>query len=364
MTAASRDTLERALAAASSDRPASGVVSEFLRARMPIHFGGMSDPFQPAEAKFGVSLAYLDVLRKYNYPTVISTRSPLIANELYMRLLKEMNVLVQFSLSTISDSQARRFEPLAPKPSAVLATMAQIAQAGIRVSARWQPYASQISCSALEMVSAVSAAGARHLSLEHLKISTELHSSFSAGESLDHIREFYRRNGAIRDGREFVLPAEHKLPTVLEVRDLCHLYGMTFGAGDNDLQFLSDGDACCSGVDLAAGFDNYYQYTVTNIVKRGIRLGSRIRLQDYGVWRPMGSVDRFLNSKSRLGGRLGRSERGVEPFLRYRWNNTGSSSSPARMYGISNLGEKDCSGNEVYHASGEIVRLMESSLQK
>src|ERR1043165_791292 len=51
-----------------------GVVAQCLRRRMPIHFGGMSDGFQPAEKKHEVTKATLKILARYHYPTVISTR--------------------------------------------------------------------------------------------------------------------------------------------------------------------------------------------------------------------------------------------------------------------------------------------------
>src|SRR4051812_42253136 len=32
-----------------------GLIAQFLRRRVPIHFGGMSDPFHAAEARYGVT---------------------------------------------------------------------------------------------------------------------------------------------------------------------------------------------------------------------------------------------------------------------------------------------------------------------
>src|SRR4029077_17718689 len=47
-------TIERILTRSLKDgRP--GVIAEFLRRRVPIHFGGMSDPLQPAEEHYQVT---------------------------------------------------------------------------------------------------------------------------------------------------------------------------------------------------------------------------------------------------------------------------------------------------------------------
>lgn len=327
---------------------------------MPVHFGGMSDPFQPAEEKFRVSLGFLSVLSEFQYPTVISTRSSLVMQEPYINLLQRMPVLVQFSLSTIDDQQAKVLEPLAPKPSLVLKTMRELSNSGVRVAARWQPYALHLSSSPDETVSAVAEAGAKHLSLEHLKIPTELDLGTKGGQALAALRQIYKEQAAYRDGREFVLPSAIKLPTVLKVRALCHEHGMTFGAGDNDLQVLSDGNACCAGIDVAGGLDTFYEYTMTNIIKRQLRTGTEIKLHDYGSWRPKSALDRFLNSKSRLKGKVDPGDRGVEAFLRHRWNGHSLNASPAIAYGISRTGERDQNGNEVYLASDELRLLLSS----
>src|SRR5207302_9794573 len=64
-------SLGRALAGAQATN---SVVSQFLAKRQPIHFGGMSDPFPPVEAKIRVSLRILEILADHGYPTVISTK--------------------------------------------------------------------------------------------------------------------------------------------------------------------------------------------------------------------------------------------------------------------------------------------------
>ena len=89
-----------------------GVIAQCLRRRMPIHFGGMSDGFQPAEARYRVTEAVLRVLARYSYPTVISTRGSLIGEGLYLDLLKSIGpVVAQFSFSTTRKQIASKVEP-------------------------------------------------------------------------------------------------------------------------------------------------------------------------------------------------------------------------------------------------------------
>src|ERR1019366_9387640 len=68
------NTLRRTFDRALRDDTAPGTIGQFLRHRVPIHFGGMSDPFQPIESRVGVTRRFLETLRDFSYPTVISTR--------------------------------------------------------------------------------------------------------------------------------------------------------------------------------------------------------------------------------------------------------------------------------------------------
>jgi DNA repair photolyase len=81
---ASQDHLARSLHRAFND-DAGGLVAQFLRRRVPIHMGGMSDPFQPIERRYRVTEASLRALsQQVDYPVVISTRSTLVSELPYM----------------------------------------------------------------------------------------------------------------------------------------------------------------------------------------------------------------------------------------------------------------------------------------
>jgi DNA repair photolyase len=64
---------------------------------IPLHWGGMSDPFQPIELERRRSLEALKLFAETQYPFVVSTKSDLISKEPYLSLIKECNCVVQFS---------------------------------------------------------------------------------------------------------------------------------------------------------------------------------------------------------------------------------------------------------------------------
>lgn len=312
------------------------VVGQFLRRGVPIHFGGMSDPLQPAELRYRVTEKVLRLLSEYSYPTVLSTRSLLVVEEPYASILAELKPLVvQFSFSSTSDATARTVEPRCNPPSALLRAMERLSRRGVNVTCRWQPYIPGVSEAPSEFVQRVSGTGCRHVALEHLKVPLErgnpLWAQFVSGTGRD-LHLVYRRAGALRDGREYVLPAAAKIERLLEVRDLVRAAGMTFGAADNEFQYLSDTEACCSGVDQFLGFQNFFRHQIGYAVRKSA--GAEITydlIKD--EWHPRGSIDWYLNSKSRLGTE-DRCEASLKRHVLARWNSDRGPGSPRTFHGI------------------------------
>ncbi|MFG3596491.1 hypothetical protein [Bradyrhizobium sp. RDI18] len=227
--------------------------------------------------------------------------------------------------------------------------MEQLANMGVRVSARWQPFIETLAEHPELYVRRIADAGAFHLSLEHLKVPLEDRgwASTRAGISMPALKRQYQERGAWRDGREYVLPSVQKQSTILQLRALTHRYKMTFGAADNDFQFLSDGEACCSGVDQFAGFERVFKHQIALAVKRGARNGV-IKLGNIDKeWCPDSSIDRYLNSRSRIGSR-GAIEGTIRNHVAARWENIGSSGNPSRYFGVTDTGRRDRSANRIF----------------
>jgi DNA repair photolyase len=343
-----RRIFDGAMSGSASQPP--GLIGRFLRQRAPIHFGGMSDPFHPVEQSFRVTQRFLETLVEFQYPTVISTRSTMPAAEPYLGLLREMkSVVVQFSFSSTRPEISQRLEPHTPSPADLLGTMEVLSKHGIPVTCRWQPFVPRVSERPRRFVRSVAAAGARHVAMEHLKLPLEtnhpLWSKLISGSGRDLQRD-YAAAGAKRDGRELVLPPQVKLPTILEVRGAAHEAGVSFGAADNEFQYLSDSNCCCSGVDQFPGFEGWFKHQIAHSVRRC--RGRRIVYGAIsGFWAPEGSVDRWLNSHSRIGA-LGASGGTIREHIRHRWNDLASPFSPARYYGVSPTEEFTTSGFRVF----------------
>jgi DNA repair photolyase len=331
-------------------RSPTGLLSQFLKRRVPIHFGGMSDPFQPAELRHRVTESFLGVLAEHEYPTVLSTRGKLVASDNYVSLLKRTrNVVVQFSFCSTRNETASKFEPYSTPPSELLETMEKLTKAGINVTCRWQPYIPGVSESADEFAERVSSTGCRHVALEHLKIPVERNHPLWGGLTRAAGRDlhaYYKTLHAPRDGREYILPTKSKLGVILEAAQAVRSRGMTFGAADNEFQYMSDTGCCCSGVDQFPGFENWFKhqigYGIRRCIGRAITLDSLSR-----EWAPTGSIDRFLNSRSRVGKR-NNVEGSVQEHVRLRWNNPRAPGCPMSFHGVVETPRTSSAGNKIY----------------
>jgi DNA repair photolyase len=100
-----------------------------------IAIGTATDPYQPAERKFGLTRSMLEVFARLGGLNLsITTKSSLIERDL--DLLREINsrsrLSVNFSLITINRRLQRVLEPRAPRPGLRLRALAQLTAAGIR----------------------------------------------------------------------------------------------------------------------------------------------------------------------------------------------------------------------------------------
>jgi DNA repair photolyase len=92
-----------------------------------VFLSSASDPYQPVEARYGVTRRCLEVLRRHGYPVSILTRSPLVLRDL--DLLKRFEwVRVGMSITSVP---VRRYEPGVPPLQRRIDTLRRLSKAGI-----------------------------------------------------------------------------------------------------------------------------------------------------------------------------------------------------------------------------------------
>jgi DNA repair photolyase len=108
---------------------------------------GISDAYQPAEEKYGLTRKILELLLEYEIPIYVMTKSDLVLRDL--DLLKDLNETswcnVSFSLSTADKKVAAIFEPKATSPKKRFEAMKKVSKAGILTGVTYMPIIPYIS---------------------------------------------------------------------------------------------------------------------------------------------------------------------------------------------------------------------------
>jgi DNA repair photolyase len=112
---------------------------EIFQKRIPLRIGSMSDSFMPMDKKYRVTLELLRLLKFYNYPYIVFTRSDLVSHEEYLELIDPTLASVQMSISSINDEMAKKLEPGAPSSTRRLLAVQQLTEAGVWTTVRLNP---------------------------------------------------------------------------------------------------------------------------------------------------------------------------------------------------------------------------------
>jgi DNA repair photolyase len=332
-----------------------GVLDELLANGQPIHFGGMSDPFSALERRHGASLAALKVLAKNRHPTVISTKSDMLAEDKYLQVLKQGRFIVQVSLSSMDALLIDKVDRGVPGPQRLMKMLRILQAEGIPTACRIQPLLPMLEGHASDVIAACADAGVGHVAVEHLKLGIE--KGWTGTKELARVLkldlfDYFERRGAQRIGREWVLAAEFRVETVLNLRSAVRRQAMTFGAADTDLLLLSDGGCCCSGADLVPGFENYFKFNFLEAARQALPSGRMTINGLANQWVPSGSIAEHVNSHSRLPS-VDDVGAPIKHYIADAWNGAANGAHPTALHGVSDLGEVDQNGFKVYEISAE-----------
>lgn len=103
--------------------------------KMTVNVATVTDPYQPAESRFGVTREVLRVFLKHHNPLMLSTKSALVLRD--VDILREiaktgfLNAVI--SLSTLSEELSKRIEPKVASVDARLEAIQELHEAGITV---------------------------------------------------------------------------------------------------------------------------------------------------------------------------------------------------------------------------------------
>ena len=98
-------------------------------------FGTVSDPYQPAEARYGLTRELLRAAGEAGNPVAITTKGTLVLRDLDLlaELAAGAGCTVNVTVTTLDEGLWRKLEPRTPRPAARLRAMAALAGRGVEV---------------------------------------------------------------------------------------------------------------------------------------------------------------------------------------------------------------------------------------
>lgn len=235
-----------------TDKESMSVIVELLRHRVPIHCGGMSDPFQSREWKLGLTKELIKISKEYNYPIVFSTKTACLPNE-YFDLLDPKIHAFQVSIMGWTPEYLKRWECNTASAQARCDFVRLLRwDYGFWCSVRIQPIINKWEAVALMLALRDFPS---YYSLEHLHVIAD---SWAGQEALmEHCKgsNSFTQNGGVTEFKTSV-----KKQNIEFLTKIANHFGVKVGAADNDLHRMSQ-SRCCCGTDLIGGtFDNYLKF--------------------------------------------------------------------------------------------------------
>ena len=107
----------------------------------PIHIGGVTDVYQPAERELKLTRGCLEVLQRFRHPLSVITKSALIVRDadILGAMAGEGLAKAYVSVTTLDRRLARDMEPRAATPERRLAAIRTLADAGVPVGVGFAP---------------------------------------------------------------------------------------------------------------------------------------------------------------------------------------------------------------------------------
>ena len=123
--------------------PDSSQFGEYVKKRIPMQWGGLSEPFDLLEPKYKIGLQILKFLREIDYPCSFSTKSTWwVKDKRYVDVIKgAKNFHFKFSIITLDEEKAKIVEAGVPSPMERVEALGEVAKMGTAgVNLRLRPF--------------------------------------------------------------------------------------------------------------------------------------------------------------------------------------------------------------------------------
>ena len=105
----------------------------------PVMVSSATDPYQPAELRYGLTRKCIEVLQEYNVPYYVFTKSTIISRDLSLHQGYKQNCFLVWSITTCNEKLRRIIEPGTPPADHIFSIISKFTDAGINCGVNIDP---------------------------------------------------------------------------------------------------------------------------------------------------------------------------------------------------------------------------------
>ena len=340
--------------------PDSSPFGPYVKQRLAMQWGGLSDQFDEHERERGITLGLLKFFRAIQYPISFSTKAAWwTEDERYVSLFRGADHFnLKFSIITLDEEKARKVEVLVPSPEERLKAMARAASWGIGgVTLRLRPFIIGVTTpSYLELIERAAGAGAEAVSTEFVCIEKRSKKARRRFEAIGRVAGYdllkmYTKaskgqSGYLRGSREM------KRPYIDAMQEKCDKLGLRFYVSDAHFKERCANGSCCGlRPDWNYSRGQFTEALVIAKEKGQVRWADIVPGLEYlgSVKEGVINIGNAPNSWSPYHGM------GMVGWIHHQWNNVNGRRSPYKYFGgvLHPIG-RDESGDVIYEYRGDI----------
>ena len=272
-----------------------GIVREMVSKKVPMHCGGMSDPFQTREWDDGLTYYLIELSNEYQYPIMFSTKVAELPDKYWDILDPKLHAL-QVSIIGYSDNFIKRYETNTPTAQERINFLKKSKSKGFWTCLRMQPL---VDINEGMILAEKAGDCIDYLIVEHLKIAK------NNDDLAKRFLEDYKNTQYYQPpwGQYKLVLPKIKEDNFNKIAEIANKYGVKVGCGDNDLHHISQ-SRCCCGVDTipSKAFDNWLKYNLTYFVT-GSNEPSKEEIEslyipDFNYYQPFSSKVGYARGKT------------------------------------------------------------------
>jgi DNA repair photolyase len=193
-----------------------------------VSISNSSDPYPTIEKNLNLTRQSLRILSEYPCRIQIITKSDLVARD--TDILRTMNAVVAFTITTQNDGLAKKLEPNAPSPTKRIRAIEKLTQNNIPVCARIDPIIPFLNENPENLIKTLATLGVKHITASTYKTKPDnwnrLKQAFP--ETTNKLEPLYFTQGEKTGGYRY-LPKELRHALMKNAKELTETAGMTFG---------------------------------------------------------------------------------------------------------------------------------------